>query len=223
MLTLSILPEDLRLEIVDHLLRSNGQEMNEIHMLKGLSLVCHSLNSTCGNYIFRRYHLDLRRHTWHKAEVYPAGSDSRSWDGDAIKLRLAHLQSKALFVREIHITDEGELIKNSNPPFPAEFVPELLSTLRTLPNVTAIHLTTHTTSERPKTVISADVWNWVLDTCPTTLSLHGYFEQQEGVGVLKRIENLGTLGLHYFITDTTPLFNVRTFYIVLSVAQIISI
>jgi hypothetical protein len=212
--TLSTLSDDLRREIVERLLDHAGSHYRvaegkeKIRFLKNLSLVCHSLNYTCGYYIFRKYHLDLRIGGWPVNKIYPAGSNSTHWDNDVIKIRLAHLQHKALFVREIHITDTGDLQAPDSEPFPAAFMPELLATLHTLPKITAIHLTTRIGE---KTLINVDLWEWVLFTKPTTFSLYGTFKTPEGQ-VLKQMTNLDALSLRYCpIQDTIPLFNVRAF------------
>ena len=212
--TLSTLSDDLRREIVECLLEwvvgragSEYREKEEIRFLKNLSLVCHSLNYTCGYFIFRKYHLDLRIECWQVKKIYPAGSTSARWDDDVIKIRLVHLQHKAPFVREIHITDSGELRTPNSEAFPAAFMPELLATLHMLPKITAVHLATRTFGE--KTLINVDLWEWVLFTKPTTFSLYGRFKTPEGQ-VLKQMTNLDKLGLHYCaIQDTMPLFNVR--------------
>jgi hypothetical protein len=212
--TLSTLSDDLRREIVECLLEwvggragSHYREKNETRFLKNLSLVCHSLNYTCGYFIFRKYHLDLRIDRLRASKIYPAGSNSARWDDDVIKIRLAHLQHNAPFVREIHLTDRGELQNPNSEAFPATFMPELLATLRMLPKITAIHLATRTFGQ--KSLINADLWEWVLFTKPTTFSLYGRFKTPEGQA-LKQMANLDTLGLHYCgIQDTIPLFNVR--------------
>ncbi|KAF8234178.1 hypothetical protein L208DRAFT_1458411 [Tricholoma matsutake] len=198
--TLSTLSDDLRLEIVEHFLGSapyyrhqspRVRRKEEISLLKSLTLVCHSLYSTCEYFIFRTYHIDLRAPCWPFTKVYPEGSNLESWDEDAIKLRLAHLQRKAAFVREIHITDIGESESSKPEAFPIKFMPELLASLCMLSQVTAIHLITHSNPDRPKTILNADIWNWVLDMKLATA----------------RGPNLDTLGLHHGALDTISLFS----------------
>ena len=199
--TLSTLSDDLRREIVECLLEwvvgragSEYREKAEIRFLKNLSLVCHSLNYTCGYFIFRKYHLDLRNKYQRDSKIYPAGSNSARWDDDVIKIRLVHLQHKAPFVREIYLTDNGELQPPHPEAFPAVFMPELLATLYMLLKVTAIHLATRTSGE--KTLMNVDLWEWVLFTKPSTFSLFGHFKTPEGQ-VLKQMTNLDTLSLQY--------------------------
>lgn len=198
--TLSTLPEDPCLEIVDRLLESYDGYKNQIAGLRNLSLACTSLNFLCGRVIFRTYHLDIRRFHWKTIVSYPKGSTTDNWDEGAIKLRLAHLRNKAPFVREIYITDQGETVYHALAPseaiaFPAKFMPELLSTLRMLKGLTAIHLVTHCNAERPNTVINAELWRWLLEVKPTTLSLTGHFEVPKGE-ILQPIQNLTMLRVH---------------------------
>jgi hypothetical protein len=203
---LSTLSEDIRYEIVKQLVEPTTQlrypykKNSHILSFTRLSLTCRSLNATCGIFIFRRYHLDLRRWT-------PLGGDSE-WDIGTINLRLAHLRSKASFVRELFITDEGEraIGKDSHThkpkAFPDEYMSELLATLHVLCNVTAIHLVTH-----PTTLINVDLWNWVVGIRPTTLSLEGYFDKPANQD-LALIKHLETLSLHYCVLKTIDLFDV---------------
>jgi hypothetical protein len=158
---ISTLSDDIRYEIVKQLVEPTNQltypyqKNHHILPLTSLSLTCRSLNATCRIFIFRRYHLDLRRWTPRPKEVYPPGSDSERWDSSTINLRLAHLQSKASFVRELFITDEGEPARGNDTQthkpkaFSDEYMSELLSTLRVLSNVTAIYLVTMTGSTTP--------------------------------------------------------------------------
>jgi hypothetical protein len=211
---LSTLSDDIRHEIVKQLAEPTNRsrylykKYSHISPFISLSSTCRSLNATCGIFIFRRYHLDLRRQKWRERKIYPPGSDSEQWDIGAINLRLAHLQSKALFVRELFITDEGELARGKGSgthkpkAFPSEFMPELLATLRVLCNVTAIHLVT-----RPTTLINVDLWNWVVGVRPTTLSLRGCFVKPTNQDLVL-IKHLETLSLHHCVLKTIDLFDV---------------
>ena len=215
---LSALSEDIRYEIVKQLAEPTNRfryayEKNpHIRPFTSLSLTCHSLNATCGIFIFRRYHLDLRRHTWESKEIYPPGSGSKQWDMGAINIRLAHLRSKASFVRELFITDEGDHAGDTDNPktfkFPDEFMSELLATLRVLCNVTAMHLVTVTEPTTAVTTpINVDLWNYIVGMRPTKLSLKGSFDKpvDQDLALIKHLE---TLGLHYCVLKTIDLFNV---------------
>lgn len=212
---LSTVSEDIRYEIVKRLVQSTNRvrypsERNpHVVPFTSLSSTCRSLNATCGIFIFRQYHLDLRRHELgNPRKNYPPGSDNSRWDTHAINLRLAHLRSKASFVRELFITDRGDWGRPNDPetrqlkPFPDEFMPELLATLRVLCNVTAIHLITS-----PTTLINVDLWNWVVDIRPTKLSLEGKFERPANQD-LALIKHLETLSLSYCVPKTIDLFDV---------------
>jgi len=216
--TLSTLSEDLLLEIVNRLVENYDGFKSQIAGLRSLSLTCSFLNFFCGHVIFRTYRLDIRRFRWQATGAFPKGSITESWDGGAINFRLAHLRSKAPFVREIHITDQGELASGAFQvapsgamAFPSGFIPELLSTLRMLKGLTSIHLITHSDSQRPNAIIDTDLWNWLLGVGPTGFSLNGHFELPNGK-VLQPIENLTMLRLHSCTNANKTLLDVRFIY-----------
>lgn len=108
------------------------------------------------------------------------------WDDASIKLRLAHLRSKASYVRELVITDHGVSPWGRMDPdpmpraFPEEFIPELLDTLRVLHSLTVVHLVTHTSTDSPNPPLSIGIWNWLLDVRPTKFVLSGNFQVADG-------------------------------------------
>jgi hypothetical protein len=208
-MTLSALPHELRLKIVHHLTDGcdDDDDNSKVAMVRNLSTTCRSLNFTCGHIIFRSYHLDIRdslsreMHTRH-----PCGTYIYTWNHSMIKARLAHLQSKAPFVREIFIADDGDGYQSSAPqnetrPFPPAFIPELLSTLRMLGPLYTVYIVTHDRWDLPNVMISTELWSWVVEVSPTKLFVVGHFEFPLGE-VLQPIENLDILG-HILCTNGT--------------------
>jgi hypothetical protein len=201
-MTLSALPQELRLKIVDHLTDSCDDDDNnsKVAMVRNLSTTCRSLNLTCGHVVFHSYHLDIRDSLSRKMYTrHPSGTYIYSWNHSAIKARLAHLQSKAPFVRKIYITDDGDGYQSSAPqdetrPFPPAFIPELLSTLRMLGPLHAVHIVTHDRWDLPNVMMSTELWAWVVEVSPTLFLIDGHFEFPLGE-ILQPIENLETLGL----------------------------
>ena len=190
--TLSTLPSDLSFEILAFLTHNpyDSSRKARISALRNLSLTCSSLNSLCASIIFRTYYLDIRASL---SSLYGA---PRNVDDDNIQTRLAHLKSKAPFIREIYITDQGDS-KSSIAPFPKSFILELLATLYTLKSLTAVHLRTHDSLDRPNAIISPSIWRWLLEVNPSTLSLIGHFEiPQEDAYVFRPIANIDDLRIH---------------------------
>jgi hypothetical protein len=200
-MALSALSKDLRLKIVHHLADScdSDDQSNKAAMVFNLSTTCRSLNYTCGHVIFHTYNLDIRDSLFRTTDArHPSGTYIYSWNHSAIKVRLAHLRSKAPFVRKIHITDDGDVYRSSAPqdktrPFPPAFIPELLSTLRMLGPLHTIYFFTHDRWDLPNAMISTELWSWVVDVSPKTLSLLGHFEFPPGE--VELIESLESLAL----------------------------
>lgn len=205
---LTALPEELHLEIVDHLANSY-QHKNRIDIagLRNLSTTCAAFNFACAHVIFQTYHLDIRNSVAGlRDKSYPRGSTVHTWDHGAIKVRLAHLQSKAPFVRRIYITDEGDWNSTTNA-FPPTFIPELLSTLRMLSAVTEVHLITHSHWVRPNAMIDTDLWKWIVEVGPRKLLLDGHFEIPKGEN-LQPVKDLSMFGLHSCTNITKRLIHV---------------
>ncbi|KAF5376926.1 hypothetical protein D9615_007334 [Tricholomella constricta] len=172
---LSTLSPDLRLEIarlaIDQVEDKRAERRN-------LSLVCRSMNQTCGPLLFRNHHLVMRlRKSWdHQARKYP----STTWDEAQFKLRLSRLRSKAAFVRNLTITDITRTdSKNSTsqpPNFAPEIMPQLIETLNKLSGLTSIYLNAPDSSEDPVTTIPLDLWKCIARLAPSTIKLNGWFK-----------------------------------------------
>jgi hypothetical protein len=116
------------------------------------------------------------------------------WNHSAIKARLAHLQSKAHFMHDIMITDDGDGYQSSAPlnesrPFPPAFIPELLSTLHMLGPLDSVSLSTHSSWDLPNAIFSAELWKWIVEVSPPSLYVVGHFEVPLGE-TFQPIENL---------------------------------
>jgi hypothetical protein len=205
-MTLSTLPKELCHKIVDCLAEDYDGRKAKIRGLHILSATCWSLNSLCGHIIFHTYYLDIRCSFTDVA--YPKGSANKSWNIDVIQARLALLQTKSAFVREIHITDRWDF----EPPqdsFPTKFIPKLLDTLRMLRVLTSIHLVTYRCFVGFNTTIHPDLWAWIVDARPRMLFLEGYFEIPAG-NTLQPIENLDTLSVHSCTNGNKALIDVSS-------------
>jgi len=198
-------PSDIRLEIVCLAIAMSSAKNHWVEC-HNLSLVCRSLNETCGPIIFRNYHFDIRIPLWPTKKVYPPGTSISRWDDATIKLRLAHLRSKAPFVREITITDIGRNSpEGASVPeaFPPELMSDLLPLLHTLRGVTSVSLVGPMKS---KTLLPIGLWNWLVQTSPRALDFSGKFEIDIPTGQnLEPIENVNRLSVNPYGIHFNPI------------------
>ncbi|KAH8116549.1 hypothetical protein DFH11DRAFT_1829422 [Phellopilus nigrolimitatus] len=117
---------------------------------KELSTVCRAFNAVCAQFIFRKFKLYLR-------DMRFGGRPSCTpWDPEFARERLAVLDSKGAWVRELTLFDaqSGDV-----PALPDEFMPELMKSLKSLPGLTSFTLFTRNV-ERP---VPAELWNLIRD------------------------------------------------------------
>ncbi|RDB27413.1 hypothetical protein Hypma_004369 [Hypsizygus marmoreus] len=215
---LSTLPPDLRIDILYLFVAGSRNEWADCITL---SLVCRSLNETCGTVLFRSYHLDLR--VPQHPKPYPPGSARDIWDEELIRIRLAHLQSKAQFVRILNVTDVGgpfelrdDSLGSELAPFPIKYMLELLTTLRMLPNVTSVTFTT-AMSPKVKAVVPVDLWDWLASINLLNLSFLGNFVAPPDV-MFQPLEGVNKLTiypaslLNKLILDAVPTNRVHLAY-----------
>ncbi|KAF8060641.1 hypothetical protein FPV67DRAFT_300730 [Lyophyllum atratum] len=197
MANLSTLPADLRLKIVHHLIPT-GDTAWEISLrrldIPHLALVCRSMNETCGTIIFRKYTLALRSNKFYKA--YPQGSSLARWDEKAIQLRLAHLRSKAPYVRHLWLVDDGKYMGVRPPDIATvsvsntlNLMPELLSTLKALTQVMSVTLVASHDGITPPTLIPLGLWDWLVQASLLDVKLSGEF----GIAPGQHLQPLKTL------------------------------
>ena len=189
-----------------------------INNINSLSLVCRYLNGVTARKLFRTYRLQLRE----KDDVPDEGAQTRSTrstptptcfltgrsllelhpDGVDVRARLAHLRTKAAFVREIRIVDYGQPVcscgdyhhlKDSEgdaglgPPPPAPFdllgalVPALVETLDALDGVTSVVFES-TDVFRPPVRLPDGLWQWLSRRKPGKVSFDGYFAFPDSLG-----------------------------------------
>ncbi|GLB36879.1 hypothetical protein LshimejAT787_0311660 [Lyophyllum shimeji] len=201
----ALAPPDVLLEIVN--LTANLYYFDRMAECRRLSLVCRSLNDACGSIIFSRYRLDIRTEPGYRRKVYPPGSPTHEWDEATIKLRLAHLRSKAAFVRELTIVDLAWLRAALDPEaFSPKLMSELIPVLRTLHSVTSFSLIGPSNT---RISLPMELWDWLVQVSPSELSLHGRFEIDAPAGQdLKAIGGLRKLSLDPYGIHFTPILDV---------------
>ncbi|KAF5376917.1 hypothetical protein D9615_007317 [Tricholomella constricta] len=221
---LNTLPLELRSEIMK-LAMENIPEYYKKDRARDVSLVCRALNDISGPYIFNRYNLDIRQESSLRiSPIYPPNSPRYRWDKIAIEQRLAHLRSKAPYVRILTITDYGTCEQNTGDtyqpqPFPLEFIPQLMATLRMLSGLKSIHLATVSRRELSRSMVSllTDVWDWIRQARPQDLQISGDFKITDD-DVTPPIDGLTTLKVkwcslgHKPLLDTSSVANITLEY-----------
>ncbi|KAI0263598.1 hypothetical protein BC834DRAFT_971281 [Gloeopeniophorella convolvens] len=178
----------LPVEIILHVLSllPDDNEIERRGALNNFSLASRHLYLIATREVFRKYTLVLRRSELvRKRPCCPlTGAFLDVWDDHGVRARLGHLRSKARYVRDLRIVDVGQSrvakYRRSSPgpaAFAPEFLPLLMSTLRSLKGVAAVSFETERyDASLVPVVFPVPLWIWLIDARLRTVSFLGDFE-----------------------------------------------
>jgi hypothetical protein len=202
-----------------------AQRNRTICPVRSLALVCRYLNGVAARKLFRTYRLQLREKREKESEAGRPPSphhptcfltgrsllELRS-DGTDVEARLAHLRTKAAFVREIRIVDYGQSqsewavhppSSNAGGAHPKEedgedgapfdlrvaLVSALVNTLDALDGVTSVVFES-TDVFRPAVRLPDGFWQWLARRRPGKVSFDGYFAFPDSLGWLPPVGSM---------------------------------